>query len=102
MDQRISIPLSATLDTWLRGYKTFFVLNSSEHKIYYARCWHFNIYQHDNENIWEFESKKLFIFQLVSFYEQLKFRTQLSWAWKKFYNLGPTRRSAQHAHYARA
>ena len=23
-----------------------------------------------------------------SFYEQLKFRTQLSWAWKKFFNLG--------------
>ena len=25
----------------------------------------------------------------LSLYEQLKFRAQLSWAWKKFYNLGP-------------
>ena len=47
MDQRLSIPLSATLDTWPRRYKTFFVLNLSEHKIYHAHCWHFNIYQHD-------------------------------------------------------
>ena len=30
---------------------------------------------------------KVFIFQSLSFYEQLKFHAQLSWAWKKFYNL---------------
>ena len=29
-----------------------------------------------------------FICQYFSFYEQLKFRAQLSWARKKFYNLG--------------
>ena len=32
--------------------------------------------------------RKLFIFQHFTFYEQLKFHTQLSWAWKKFYYLG--------------
>ena len=26
--------------------------------------------------------------EFFSFYEQLKFRTRLSWAWKKFYNFG--------------
>ena len=25
---------------------------------------------------------------ILVFYEQLKFHAQLSWAWKKFYNLG--------------
>ena len=29
-----------------------------------------------------------FIYQYFSFNEQLKLRAQLSWAWKKFYNLG--------------
>ena len=29
-----------------------------------------------------------FIFQHFSFYKQLKFNAQLSWAWRKFYNLG--------------
>ena len=29
-----------------------------------------------------------FIWLYFSFYEQLKFCAQLSWAWKKFYNLG--------------
>ena len=32
--------------------------------------------------------KNLIIFRYFSFYEQLKFRAQLSWAWKKIYNLG--------------
>ena len=42
----------------LRGYKTFFMLNSAEHAIYPAHkcknannCWHFNIYKHDKYNI---------------------------------------------------
>ena len=79
-----------------RGYKTFFVLNSVEHEILNARmyknikkfglfkaqlilecyfsahkclnannCWHFNIYERE------------------------KVHAQLSWAWKKFYNLRP-------------
>ena len=40
---------------WARGYKSFFMLNSAETKIYPAHkclknannCWHFNIYKHD-------------------------------------------------------
>ena len=34
------------------------------------------------------KARNFFICQYFSFYEQLKFRAQLSWAWKKFYNLG--------------
>ena len=34
------------------------------------------------------EARNIFIYGYFSFYEQLKFRTQLSWTWKKFYNLG--------------
>ena len=44
--------------SWPQGYTTFFMLNSSEHKIYHAHnCknannrWHFNIYLHDKYNI---------------------------------------------------
>ena len=33
------------------------------------------------------KARNFFICQYFSFYEQLKFRAQLSWAWKKFYNL---------------
>ena len=33
--------------------------------------------------------KKTIIFQQTSLYEELKFHAQLSWAWKKFYNLSP-------------
>ena len=35
------------------------------------------------------QARKVCNFQHFRFYEQLKFRPQLSWAWKKFYNLGP-------------
>ena len=35
-----------------------------------------------------FKARDFFICLYFSFYEQLKFRAQLSWAWKKFYNLG--------------
>ena len=34
------------------------------------------------------KARNFFICRYFSVYEQLKFRTQLSWAWKKFYNLG--------------
>ena len=34
------------------------------------------------------KARNVFIYRYFSFYEQLKFRAQLSWAWKKFYNLG--------------
>ena len=33
------------------------------------------------------ESRLYFICRYFSFYKQLKFRAQLSWAWKMFYNL---------------
>ena len=33
------------------------------------------------------KARNLFICRYFSFYEQLKFCAQLSWAWKKFYNL---------------
>ena len=32
------------------------------------------------------KARQVFIFQHFSFYEQLKFHVELSWAWKKFYN----------------
>ena len=35
------------------------------------------------------KARNFFICRYFSFYEQLKFWAQLSWAWKKFYNLGP-------------
>ena len=34
------------------------------------------------------KARYFFICRYFSFYGQLKFRAQLSWAWKKFYNLG--------------
>ena len=40
---------------------------------------------HD-KSIWEFE--RMSFFQHFSFYEHWKFHAQLSWAWRKFYNLG--------------
>ena len=35
-----------------------------------------------------FKARNFFICRYFSFYEQLKFRAQLSWAPKQFYNLG--------------
>ena len=32
-------------------------------------------------------ARKIFIFHIFTFSEQLKFRAHLTWAWKKFYNL---------------
>ena len=40
-----------------------------------------NIYEQDKYNIWVFETGKNVIFQYLTFYEQLKFQSQLSWAW---------------------
>ena len=40
------------MEVWPQGYKTFFMLNSTEHEIFPAHkcynannCWHFNIYE---------------------------------------------------------
>ena len=35
------------------------------------------------------KARNFFICRYSNIYEQLKFCAQLSWAWKKFYNLGP-------------
>ena len=35
------------------------------------------------------EHEKCFNYLYFYFYDQVKFHAQLSWAWKKFYNLGP-------------
>ena len=40
------------------------------------------------------KGRKSFVFGYFSFYQQLKFHAQLSWAWKKFYNLGARSYSA--------
>ena len=37
---------------WPEGFKTFFIINSTEHEIYQAhKCYNANIYQHDKCNI---------------------------------------------------
>ena len=48
-----------------KNIKKFSFFQTQICREYYFSCWHFNIY------------------------EQEKFHAQLSWAWKKFYNLGP-------------
>ena len=49
----------------------------------------FYIYQHKYNISERLKAINLFICRCFSFYEQLKFRhAQLSWAWKKIYNLG--------------
>ena len=44
------------------------------------------INKHDKD--WKQEKLLFYIFQHFSIYEQLEFHAQLSWAWKRFYNLG--------------
>ena len=39
-----------------------------------------------NKTFESLKARKVYIFQYFSFYVQLKFHAQLSWAWKKFYN----------------
>ena len=50
----LNVVLSSLKQTWVRGYKTFIVLNSTEHEIFPAykcsnanNCWHFNIYEQE-------------------------------------------------------
>ena len=54
-------------------------------------------------NTWteSFEARKICIFQHFSAYEQLKFYTQMSWAWQKFNNLDvwPGLHKAYNLHY---
>ena len=66
------------------------MLSSAEHEIYPAHnnCWHFNIYKHDNTTSERLKARNVFICRYFRVYERLKDRTQLSWAWRKFYNPG--------------
>ena len=65
--------------------KLFFMLNSASHEIYHAnKC--LNANNLINTTSERLKARNFFIGRYFSFYEQLKFRTPLSWAWKK-YNL---------------
>ena len=61
------------------------MLNSTEHDIYHAHkcwnannCWHFNIYEHNEYNIWVYKSQQIFLFLYLSFYEKVKFHAELN------------------------
>ena len=77
-----------------RSYKTSSMLNSAEHEIYPAQnvkiqtivCI-LTFISMINTTSERLKAINFFICRYFSFYEQLKFRAQLSWAWKKFYNL---------------
>ena len=63
-----------------RGYKTFFMLSSSETKIYLTHkfqnannCWHFNIYEQDKLQALVILPHDFNLFGLLSIYEQFKF-----------------------------
>ena len=62
----------------LRGYKTFFMHNSAEHRIYPAHkcknannCWYFNIISMMNTTSEKLKARNFFICWYLSFYEQL-------------------------------
>ena len=56
------------------------MLNSTENEIYHANnVWYFkNVYEHENTSSESLKARTFFIFQHISFYEQLKFHSQLS------------------------
>ena len=79
-----------------QGYKTFFMLNSAEIKIYSALI---NVkmptivgiltfISRINDWLLWFKPEISIDFGYFSIYEQLKFHAQLSWEQKKIYNLG--------------
>ena len=68
-----------------QGYKTFFMLSSAEHEIYPAHKsqnannrWDFSFISLINTTSERLKASNFFICQYFSFYEQLKFRAQLS------------------------
>ena len=82
-----------------QGYKTFFMLNSAEHEFFFfvflinlklliiANSFLLNIAEHGIFSANEYENANYcWHFHI---YWQRKFHAQVSWAWKKFYNLGP-------------
>ena len=71
--------------TWPRGYKTFFMLNSAEHKIYPAHnvkmptiVGILTFISRINKTFERLKASNFFICQYFSFYVQLKFPAQLS------------------------
>ena len=67
--------------TWPRGYKTFFMLNLAEHKIYHAQFTIVGILTFINKintTSERLKARKFFICRYFIFYEQLKFRATLS------------------------
>ena len=77
-----------------RGYKTFSVLRSAEHEIILlinvkmpTIVGILTLISMINTTSERLKARNVFICRYLSFYEQLKFRAQLSWAWKKFHNL---------------
>ena len=56
-------------DTWPRGFKTVFMLNSTEHEIYPAhKCWNannFTVSEQYKYNTWEFYSMNNLSFYLL-------------------------------------
>ena len=84
---------------WARGYKPFFMLNSSEHEMFHAdKCWNANINLCEQENsiLCLLEPEKCFISWY--FKTHLKCHPQLSSAWQKFYNLDPWCSTILYAH----
>ena len=81
-----------------RSYKTFLMLNLAEHKIEML----ISIKMWRNTAFLGSDKSKMLLFLLINvkmpttfnncshfnIYEQEKFHAQLSWAWKKFYDLG--------------
>ena len=63
---------------WLQGCKKF-MRNSAEHEIFPAyKCWHFNIYERENNILGLYEPKKAEFLDILYNYEQLKFHAKLS------------------------
>ena len=82
--------LTAPLEFWTQCYKTFFMLNSTEHEFFLVhKCKNTNIYEQKNSVIGLSESEKKTEF-LDIFIRAFKIpcATELSMK-KKFYNLGP-------------
>ena len=76
------IKKSSTLAIRDLGYKSVFILSSTEHELTLLTnvkkandCWHFNIYEQDKYNIYYSINEYLY-FSLLNFYEHLKFRLQ--------------------------
>ena len=72
------------------GFKTSFMLSSTVHEIYPSRKNGILAFiSMINTRSERFKACNFFICQYFSFYEQLKFRAQVNWAWKSFITSGP-------------